>query len=68
MGRLKDFFARITSWMPSPTYVVKEGDTLSHIALKFYGDGNDYMKIYNANRDKLSDPDEIKPGQILRIP
>ena len=32
------------------------------------GDGNAYMKIFNANKDQLSDPDKIKPGQVLKIP
>ena len=32
------------------------------------GDANAYMKIFNANKDQLSDPDKIKPGQVLKIP
>ena len=50
------------------TYVVQAGDTLSKISKQFYGNTNDYMKIFNANRDKLSDPDKIRPGQELKIP
>ena len=50
------------------TYTVKSGDTLSKISKEFYGNANDYMKIFNANKDKLSDPDKIKPGQELQIP
>ena len=50
------------------TYVVKRGDTLSRIAEEFYGDASLYPKIFEANRDILSDPDRIKPGQKLRIP
>jgi nucleoid-associated protein YgaU len=50
------------------TYTVKAGDTLSGIAKAQLGNANDYMKIYNANRDQLSDPDKIKPGQVLKIP
>jgi len=50
------------------SYTVKSGDTLSKIAREFYGDASEYMKIYNANRDQLSDPDKIKPGQNLVIP
>ena len=55
---------------PSPTitYTVQPGDTLSGIAKKFLGNANDYMDIFNANRDQLSDPDKIKPGQVLKIP
>ena len=49
-------------------YTVKPGDTLSKISKQFYGSPNDYMKIFNANRDKLSDPDKIQAGQELKIP
>jgi LysM repeat protein len=50
------------------TYTVKPGDTLSKIAKDQLGNANDYMKIFNANKDQLSDPDKIKPGQVLVIP
>jgi nucleoid-associated protein YgaU len=50
------------------TYTVKPGDTLSKIAKDQLGSANDYMKIFNANKDQLSDPDKIKPGQVLVIP
>jgi nucleoid-associated protein YgaU len=50
------------------TYTVKPGDTLSKIAKEHLGDANAYNKIFNANRDQLSDPDKIKPGQVLKIP
>ncbi len=50
------------------TYTVKSGDTLSKIAKQQYGDANAYMDIFNANKDQLSDPDKIKPGQVLKIP
>ena len=50
------------------TYTVKPGDTLSKIAKHVLGDGNAYMEIFNLNRDQLSDPDEIQPGQVLKIP
>jgi nucleoid-associated protein YgaU len=50
------------------TYTVKSGDTLSAIAKAQLGDANAYMKIFEANKDQLSDPDKIKPGQVLRIP
>ena len=50
------------------TYTVKSGDTLSKIAKEHLGDANAYMTIYEANRDQLSDPDKIKPGQVLKIP
>ena len=50
------------------TYTVKSGDTLSAIAKAQLGDAHAYMKIFDANRDQLTDPDKIKPGQVLRIP
>ena len=50
------------------TYTVKSGDTLSKIAKEYLGNASDYMKIFNANKDQLSNPDLIKPGQVLRIP
>jgi len=50
------------------TYTVKAGDTLSRIAKETMGNSNAYMDIFNANKDQLSDPDKIKPGQVLRIP
>ncbi|MEZ5497801.1 MAG: LysM peptidoglycan-binding domain-containing protein [Steroidobacteraceae bacterium] len=49
-------------------HVVKKGDTLSKIAEHYYGDMMLYPKIFDANRDILSDPNRIKPGQKLRIP
>jgi nucleoid-associated protein YgaU len=50
------------------TYTVKSGDTLSKISMQFYGSANEYMRIYYANRDTLSDPDKIQVGQQLIIP
>lgn len=50
------------------TYTVKSGDTLSHIAKEHLGSAAEYMKIFNLNKDQLSNPDLIKPGQVLRLP
>jgi nucleoid-associated protein YgaU len=50
------------------TYTVASGDTLSEIAKQFYNDGNQWPRIFDANRDILSNPDRISPGQHLRIP
>lgn len=50
------------------TYTVKPGDTLSGIAKEFYGHGSEYMKIFNANKDKLTNPDVIRDGEELVIP
>jgi uncharacterized protein YidB (DUF937 family) len=50
------------------TYTVVSGDSLSKIAKHFYGNANDWQKIFDANRDQISNPDLIQPGQVLRIP
>jgi len=50
------------------TYTVKAGDTLSKIAKDHLGNANAYMKIFEANKDQLTDPDKIKPGQVLKMP
>ena len=50
------------------TYTVKSGDTLSKIAKQVLGDANAYMSIFNLNKDQLSDPDKIQPGQVLKLP
>lgn len=50
------------------TYTVRAGDTLSHIAKEHLGSAGAYMKIFELNKDQLSDPDKIKPGQVLRLP
>jgi LysM repeat protein len=50
------------------TYTVKAGDTLSHIAKEHLGSAGAYMKIFELNKDQLTDPDKIKPGQVLRLP
>lgn len=56
------------STVGSRTYTVQAGDNLSKISKHFYGDPNQYMKIVNANKDQLPDPDKIKPGMELNIP
>ena len=50
------------------TYTVQAGDTLSKIAKEHLGNANAYMKIFDANKDQLTDPDKIKPGQVLKLP
>jgi len=49
-------------------YVVQPGDTLSDLAQRYYGKASLYMKIFEANRDILTNPDLIKVGQELKIP
>ncbi|HEU0089501.1 MAG TPA: Gmad2 immunoglobulin-like domain-containing protein [Pseudonocardiaceae bacterium] len=49
-------------------YTVVKGDTLSGIAKHWYGDASKYPRIFEANRDQITDPDKIFVGQVLRIP
>lgn len=49
-------------------YEIASGDTLSGIAKRYYGKASAYTRIYDANRDIISDPDKIYPGQKIRIP
>jgi nucleoid-associated protein YgaU len=71
-AKFADLTADITvdSSLPAPAkvYEVVGGDTLSKISKKFYGDAGKYMKIFEANKDQLKDPDKIKVGQKLKIP
>ena len=52
----------------SRTYTVQAGDSLSKIAEQFYGKASEYNKIFEANRDKLTDADHVKAGTTLNIP
>jgi nucleoid-associated protein YgaU len=60
--------AAVGSGSTARTYTVQPGDNLSKISKQFYGDANKYMKIFEANKDKLADPDKIKTGMELLIP
>jgi nucleoid-associated protein YgaU len=50
------------------TYTVRKGDSLSRIAKQEYGDAGQWRRIFDANRDQISDPDLIQPGWTLTIP
>lgn len=50
------------------TYTVVAGDSLSKIAKREYGDASKWHRIFEANRDKIQNPDLIHPGQVLNIP
>jgi nucleoid-associated protein YgaU len=50
------------------TYTVKAGDTLGAIAKEHLGSAGAYMKIFDLNKDQLTDPNKIQPGQVLRLP
>ena len=62
--------APTTATAPSAgkTYTVKAGDTLSAIAKEHLGSAGAYMKIFELNKDQLTDPDKIKAGQVLHLP
>lgn len=65
--------ANTTPAAPAPsgapkTYTVKAGDTLSKIAKEHLGHAGAFMQIFELNKDQLTDPDKIKPGQVLRLP
>ncbi|MEH6681547.1 MAG: LysM peptidoglycan-binding domain-containing protein [Sediminicola sp.] len=49
-------------------HTVKSGESLSKIAKHYYDDAMKYKKIFEANTDQLSNPDLIKPNQVLIIP
>jgi nucleoid-associated protein YgaU len=49
-------------------YSVQPGDSLSKIAKKFYGNANDWKRIFEANQDRIKNPDVIQPGWTLKIP
>lgn len=50
------------------THKVAKGETLSHIAQRYFGRASEYNRIFEANRDQLSDPDKIREGMELKIP
>jgi nucleoid-associated protein YgaU len=50
------------------TYTVQPGDSLSKIALRFYGKASLWPRIFEANRDVLDSPSLIRPGMVLKIP
>lgn len=68
VARVDDQMTVATPEPESKFYTVKSGDNLSKIAKECYGDANQYPKIFEANKPMLKDPNEIFPGQVLRIP
>jgi LysM repeat protein len=50
------------------THKVAKGETLSHLAQRYYGKASEFQKIFNANRDQLNDPDKVREGMELKIP
>ena len=68
VAAVKDMMSVDQSGPEGKFYTVVSGDTLSKISKQFYGDANQYMKIFEANKPMLKSPDKIYPGQNLRIP
>ena len=60
--------AKTSGGTATATYTVKSGDCLWNIAKKQLGNGADYTKIYNLNKDKIKNPNLIYPGQVLTLP
>jgi len=58
----------VTHAEPYGLYTVKSGDTLSKLAKDIYGDAKLYPKIFDINKDQLKNPDQIKVGQVLKLP
>lgn len=57
-----------TATVKAEYYEIVAGDTLSAIAQKYYGKASAYMKIFEANKEVIKDPDKIFVGQKIRIP
>ncbi|MDD3325680.1 MAG: peptidoglycan-binding protein LysM [Zoogloea sp.] len=68
VDKVEDQLAVTNPEPPATFHTVVRGDTLSAIAKACYGNANAYMKIFEANKPMLSDPNKIYPGQVLRIP
>ena len=71
MGQFDDVEGGASSTAPETekrTYTVKSGDTLSKIAKEHYGEASQWKRIYEANRDRIENPDLIQPGWTLTIP
>ena len=68
VDKVNDMLTVKESAPESRWYTVVKGDTLSAISKAQYGNANAYMKIFEANKPMLSNPDKIYPGQVLRIP
>ena len=59
---------KVSASITGEKHVVEKGDTLWIVSVRMYGDGNQWPKIFDANSDKLTDPNMIEVGQELNIP
>lgn len=60
--------AQQTRLSPHRTHTVRRGESLSHIARHDYGTTNAWQTIFRANRNQLSEPNQIREGMTLRFP
>jgi len=61
--------AQVTPAAPKEEYyLIQKGDTLSHIAQRYYGKASRWRELFEANREVIQDPDKIFPGQKIRVP
>jgi nucleoid-associated protein YgaU len=67
-GKQTQVTKKTTTTTKKKYHTVKKGDTLWGIAKKYYGNGAQYKKIYNANKSKIKNPDLIYVGQKFLIP
>ncbi|HBR14717.1 MAG TPA: hypothetical protein DD723_04120 [Candidatus Omnitrophica bacterium] len=58
----------ITPLGSSGEYTVEKDDTLQKISKKFYGTYSQWSKIYEANKERIENPDSIQPGIVIVIP
>lgn len=71
LARIETPFARADFTLPTgrdSVVVVQPGNSLWRIARRSYGDGVQYVTIFEANRDQIGNPDLIYPGQIFLLP
>jgi nucleoid-associated protein YgaU len=68
VGSLQDEIRDLKRRKEARSYVVKAGDSLSKTAKELLGDADRWPEILAANKDKIADPNKIKPGQTLKIP
>lgn len=68
VGQVEETIAVVQPAPEAKLHTVKSGDTLSKIAKEYYGNANEYLKIFEANKPMLAHPDKIYVGQVLRIP
>ena len=67
-GLISSAMSAVSGLGESVTYTVQKDDTLQKIAKKFYGSYGKWTRVYEANKDKLKNPNFVRPGTVLTIP